>query len=266
MSDSSVKKITPWTIVKYILVYLASLLFISPFIMMIIKSLENGGLDNYTKVFETSQLGYNFISSTVITACTVFLVLLVTLPAAFAFSKLKLRGSSALYYFIMSAMMMPPAVSLVPLLMLVKNMGLLDNYFSVIFPFVALFIPFAVLITRNSMDDLPNEILEAAYIDGASTFQSFMLIIVPLSRATILVTITFTFMNAWNEYLYPLCFLRSSELQTVTVVPMRFLGSYYGNIPQVFAAGNMILLPVVILYLFLQKYFEAGFVNGAIKG
>ena len=262
----AIKKITVWTIVKYVVIYLIALLFLSPFVMMIIKSLENGGVDNYLKVFETSHLEKNFFSSFVITVCTVFIVHVVALPASFAFSKLKLRGSKAMYYFIMSAMMMPPAVSLIPLLMLVKNMGLLDNYLSVIFPFVSLFIPFAVLIMRNSMDDLPNEILEAAYIDGASVFQSFMMIIVPLSRATILVTITFTFMNAWNEYLYPLCFLRSSELQTVTVVPMRFLGSYYGNIPQVFAAGNMILLPVVILYLFLQKYFEAGFVNGAIKG
>ena len=242
------------------------LFFMFPFILMVKKSLDVRGFENYRAIFSISTLASNFKSSVITSVSTVFLVHLVTLPAAYAISKYRFHGRMLLFYYVLAAMMIPPAVMLVPLLVLVKNMGLLDHFSAVILPFVALFSPFILLIQKNAIDTLPNELLEAARIDGAGRFYTFLKIIIPLSKPTILVTIMYTFMSSWNEFLYPLVFLRRQDMQTVTVVPQRFIGTFVGNVPQMFAAGNVILLPMIILYLFLQQYFESGFVGGAIKG
>jgi ABC-type glycerol-3-phosphate transport system permease component len=208
----------------------------------------------------------NVINSGIITLGTIAIVLCIICPAAYAFSKFKFAFSKTLYYLSILGMMIPSVVMLIPIMVLGKTLHLMNSLIGVILPLSALTAPFMLLILKNSIDDHPVELYEAAFVDGCSFFRMLFSIVVPMSKPTLLVIVLFIFMNGWNEYFLPLALLRSPQMMTVTVIPSRFAEEFGQDLPKIFAGSVMLVLPVVVVYLSIQRYFEAGFTTGAIKG
>jgi raffinose/stachyose/melibiose transport system permease protein len=249
----------------HIILIIVSLLFLIPLITMVSISLRGQGFYNYIIVFGDPRVPRYFLNSLIITAPTVFIVLIISSLTAFAFSKLKMPGKNIIFYIFLSGLMLPVASIIVQLFVMIVKFKLINNYFAVILPLTALILPFALLIFKNYMDDIPNEIMEASLIDGCSLIKSFFKVIFPLTLPAISAVTIFTFLFSWNEFMLPLVFFRKREMFPLTLLPQYFLAEHMFKISLVFTGFTGIVLPVLILYIILQKYFIEGLTAGAIK-
>jgi raffinose/stachyose/melibiose transport system permease protein len=252
-------------IVDFVVIMLVVCIVALPMVLVLRQSFGMRGFGNYIQVYKTGILR-NVINSGIITLGTIFIVLCIVCPAAYAFSKFRFGFSKFLYYVSILGMMIPSVVMLVPIMVLGKTLHLMNSLIGVILPLSAMTAPFMLLILKNAIDDHPLELYEAAHVDGCSFFRMLFSIVLPMSKPTILVIILFVFMNGWNEYFLPLALLRNPQLMTVTIIPSRFAEEFGQDVPKIFAASVMMVLPVVVVYLAIQPYFEQGFTTGAIKG
>ncbi|SDS64677.1 carbohydrate ABC transporter permease [Microlunatus soli] len=239
--------------------------FVFPLVAMVQGSLAGQGWGNYATVLSLPLLPGFFINSAVIAASVIVLVLICTMTASFGFSKLRIRGKEIFFWALLACLTLPGVVLLAPLFATVTRMGAYNTLWAVIIPVAALQVPFTVLLARNFVDGIPDQLMEAARVDGANILKIFWHIMLPLTRPIIAAVGVLVFINSWNEYLFPLLFLQSPEQQTVTLVPSFFIGQYNNDQTKVLAAAVVIGLPIVIAYIFLQKYFERGLAAGALK-
>ena len=188
-----------------------------------------------------------------------------TMMAAFAFAKLRIPWKNLIFYILLAALTLPPAVLMVPLFTTVLRLGLFDTYWAVILPLVALAIPFTTLLARTYVTGLPDDLLDAAKIDGATTFQAFVMIILPLCGPITAVIVVWSMLMAWNEYMIPLLFMQDPAKQVVTQLPSYFLSEYGSDETKIITASVITSLPVIIVYLFLQRFIERGLTAGAVK-
>ncbi|TDE15839.1 carbohydrate ABC transporter permease [Jiangella asiatica] len=242
-----------------------TVLWMLPLAQLVTVSLRDGGLDNYAAVLRQQGLGRYLLNSAVVTAVTVVLVLALGSVAAFAFSKLRFPGRTALYVLVLTGLMIPVAAILVPLTELETALGWQSTYQGLFMPYAALSLPFALVILRNTYDSLPDELLEAAVVDGAGTWRAFVRVYLPLTAPALVMVGIWTFLNSWNEFLLALMFMVSPDMRTVTVVPASFQLEFFVDVPKIFAALVLIQLPVVVLYGLMQRTFERGLTAGAIK-
>jgi ABC-type glycerol-3-phosphate transport system permease component len=156
-------------------------------------------------------------------------------------------------------------VLLSPLFATVTQIGAFNTLWAVILPVAALQIPFTVLLARNFVDGIPSELIEAARVDGADTIRTFWHVMLSLMKPIMAAVLVLVFINSWNEYLLALLFLQTPEQQTITLVPQFFVGQYNNDQTKVLAAAVLTGLPVVIAYIFLQRFFERGLAAGALK-
>lgn len=224
-----------------------------------------GAVANYAAVFTQTPFLRFLLNSLLISAGTVALVFVTTMLAGFALGKLHFRGRELLFTGILAGLMLPAVALTVPLFAMVKATGLFNNYLAVIVPLTAGLLPMTVLLTRNFVQGIPDELLDAARIDGATTFRTLTSIVIPLSRPIIAVVIVWAFLNSWNEFFLPLLFLQDTSLQAITQIPTYFTSTYGSDVPKIFAALVLMCLPIVIAYLAFQKFFERGLTAGALK-
>jgi raffinose/stachyose/melibiose transport system permease protein len=239
--------------------------FAFPLIAMVQGSLAGSGWGNYTTVLSLGLLPRFFINSILVSVAVLALVLMCTLTAAFGFSKLHIRGKEIFFWMLLGALTLPEVVLLAPLFATVTAAGAYNSLWAVIVPAAALQIPFSVLLARNFVDGIPNELIEAARVDGANTWQAFRHIIMPLTRPIVAAIVVLVFISSWNGYLLPLLFLQTPEQQTITLVPQYFVGQFNNDQTKVLAAAVLTALPVLIAYISLQKFFERGLAAGALK-
>jgi len=250
-----------------LLSFIAAIIIIIPIIIMFSVSLGGGGgFQNYIEIFALHNVGRYFLNSTIISVSAVSIVTVIVLMSAFAFSKLNFPYKRLLYTFCLSALMLPGAAILVPVFQLSKALNMLGTYWTVIGPVVAFSAPFTLLIAKNYYDNLPSALLEAALIDGCSLLGLQGRIILPLSKPMLMIVVVWTFLGAWNEYLFSMVFLRSRDMMTVTIIPSLFQAQYAARVPMIFSSLVVIATPVMIIYFLLQKYIVAGLTEGAIKG
>lgn len=239
--------------------------FVFPLVIMVKISLQGDGLGNFTAVLTHANFGRFFINSAVVAAGVIIIVWVCTTLAGYAFAKLRFRGKELLFSSILVGLMLPAVALLVPLFSVVDALNLVDNPLSVVLPLAAVTIPFTLLMMRNYLTNLPDELLDAAMIDGCGSFGSLIRIVLPLSRPITAVVVLWSFLTAWNEFFLPLVFLRSDDKQLVTQVPQFFVGIYGSDQTKIFAAIVLISLPLILLYLVLQRYFERGLTGGALR-
>jgi ABC-type glycerol-3-phosphate transport system permease component len=165
----------------------------------------------------------------------------------------------------LAALTLPPSALIIPLFITVQRIGLLDTYWAVILPLVALSVPLNVLLARGFMASLPVEVFDAASIDGAGPWLTFRHVVLPLSRPISAVVVVWSFLAAWNEYLMPLLFLQDPAKQTITQIPQFFAAQYNSDYTKIVAGTILIALPTVAVYLLLQRFFERGITAGAVK-
>lgn len=239
--------------------------YLFPLIAMVQGSLAGDGWTNYVKVLQVPGLAQFFVNSIVIALGTIVLVYIVTMLAAFGFAKLHIRGREVYFWLLLACLTLPEVVLLAPLFATTTAVGLYDTYFAVILPLAALQVPFAVLLARNFIYGIPDELFEAARVDGATTARSFFALVIPLTRPIAAAILIFTLIGAWNDYLLPLVFLQDQSLQTITLIPQYFIGQFSDDETKVLASAVLTAIPEVVAYLCLQRLFERGLSAGAIK-
>lgn len=246
-------------------IILALILTILPLVLIVIRSMGGQGLQNYFIIMRDYPFFLFLANSFFVSTTTVGIVLFSSMGAAFALDVLRPRGSLVIAVAIMSGLALPSIAVLVPVFAMMDNFGLINTFWAVIVPLSALSVPFGVLLTGNHLRGLPSELFEAAKLDGATSFQYLVRVLLPLSRPILAVVAIFTFLTAWNEYLLPLVFLQNLDMQVAAQVPSYFQGNRSVDVPKIFAANVLISLPVLVLYIALQAQFRKGLSGGAIK-
>ena len=225
---------------------------------------ENPTWDAYIKVFSKFPFAKTIANSLFISVSYTAITLLSSAMAAFAFAKLRFTGSRVIFGGYLATMMIPTQVTMIPLFVIMTKLGLKDSYASVIMP--SIFRPFAIFLLVQQMRTIPEDLLAAARIDGAGVFQVFRKIALPLcipSLATLSIT---TFMEAWNDYLWPLLMLGDKDKMTLPIA-LSTLNGQYGTEYNVLMAGSLVsMVPIIVIYIIAQRQFKSGMMAGGIKG
>lgn len=262
-------KIKGKTLIVHFICITACVLFMFPIGLMLKKSFAVNGFGNYTRVFQSFNLFLNLGNSCLITGLVLLLVACALTPAAFAFSKLEFRGRKLCYYVLLMGMMIPGAALVFPLFMIVKKLGLLGTQYSVIFPYAVLSSCFNLMMLKNYFDSLPDELLEATYIDGGGMMRAFVSVMMPLAKPGIAFVLIQTFLTSWNELQLAMTFIADKEKLPLSVIPIHFAattGSAQFPIQVMFAALVICLLPIAIFYVFASRFMIEGLTQGAVKG
>ena len=225
---------------------------------------ENPTWAAYIKVFSKFPFAKTIANSLFISVSYTAITLLSSAMAAFAFAKLRFTGSRVIFGGYLATMMIPTQVTMIPLFVIMTKLGLKDSYASVIMP--SIFRPFAIFVLVQQMRTIPEDLLAAARIDGAGVFQVFRKIALPLcipSLATLSIT---TFMESWNDYLWPLLMLGDKDKMTLPIA-LSTLNGQYGTEYNVLMAGSLVsMVPIIVIYIIAQRQFKSGMMAGGIKG
>lgn len=264
----------------HIFLFIGGLIMLMPFIWMISTSLKEPGavfiyppqwipnpitLGGYIKAWTFLPLSTAYLNSFKITLSVVGGTLLTSSMAAFAFSKLEFYGRKLIFIFLLATMMIPMQVTLIPMFILFKNIGWIDTHWPLIVPHV-LTNAFGVFLLRQFFMTIPDELLDAARLDGCSLWGIYWKIILPLSVPALATLGIFTFMAVWNNFLTPLIYLDSMEKFTVPLIVSACQGLYYNDWTLMMAVGCSAVIPVLIVYLFAQRYFIQGITLTGLKG
>jgi len=222
-------------------------------------------LGSFERAWSGATIGTYFRNSLIVTLGTVVLTVVCSTLAGYSFSKLRWRGRGAIYFSVLAWIAIPPLLLIVPVYVEIVNLGLLDTYWSVILLYTALNMPFNVYLMAAFFRSLPDELLEAARIDGAGIHRSFLQIMVPLARPALATLCIFNFLWAWNEFLYALLLLTSDNVKTLTVGVLQLQGRFTTDYPALMAGRRITSLPVVGVYLLFQRHLVRAIVAGAVK-
>lgn len=230
----------------------------------------NPTLENFRVLLDPNgEIGRRFLrymlNSLWVSTATTVVSVCVAVPAAYAFSRFRFPGKNALFYGVLLRNMFPAVIFLIPLFILMRNLHLVNSYLSLIITYLTFGLPLSIWLLKGFYDNIPIQLEQAARIDGATRFQAFFRIVMPLSAPGIVATAIYSFILSWNEYVYALTFITDDQKLTVPVGLQRFFSEYIANWPGLMAAAFLMSVPVVIMFLFLQKYFVRALTEGAIK-
>ena len=292
MSESSLHSRRPpkrsidgwrWTGRGFLVLLLAYTLI--PMAWMLITSLKTGfaamqyppqwwpaepTLENYTRLLDPREsVGRDFLryfwNSLVVSTLTTVLAVMVAVPAAYAFSRFRFPGRTVLFFSVLLRNMFPAVIFLVPLFILMRFLGLVNTLWSLVLTYLTFGLPLAIWLLKGFYDNIPVQLEQAARIDGATRFQAFRLIVMPLSVPGIVATAIYSFIGAWNEYIYAYTFLTRHDQMTLPVGIQRFFSENATDWPGLMAATFLMSVPVVVLFLVLQRYFVRALAEGAVK-
>ena len=223
-------------------------------------------LEAYRDVlFGSGSILPNLISSFVISIGTTVITMLMAVPAAYALARLRFRGRRFAGFYVLATQMLPPVGIIIPYFLILRNIGWIDTYQGIILIYLSFSLPFAIWLLVSYFEDIPFEMEEAAYLDGASRMRTLWRIIIPQVRGGIAVTIVFVFLNAWNEFLFAVV-LSGNTVRPVTVAMFNFV-SVEQTLWAKLAAGAMLAMaPVILLGLIAQRHIVKGLTVGAVKG
>jgi ABC-type glycerol-3-phosphate transport system permease component len=222
-------------------------------------------LANFRQAWSEANIGLYFRNSVIVSTGTVVVVVVVATLASFAFAKLRWHGRLATYYAVLSVLAVPILLLMVPVYIEMAQLGLIDSFQSAILLYAAFNAPFNVYLLTSYFRSVPDELLEAARVDGASVHQLFRLVVLPLGRPAIAMLCIFDFLWAWNEFLYALLLLQSDSVRTLTVGLTTLQGRYLTDYPVLMAGLTISVLPVIGVYLVFQRYLVRGITVGALR-
>ncbi len=220
---------------------------------------------NYAEVLSRPHVWEMLGNSLNVGIWTVLLTLAIAAPAAFAFAHLKFFGEQLLFNYLILGLTFPFATAILPLFLKIRDLGLLDTHWGIILPQVAFGLASSVLLMRNAFRQIPNELVEAALVDGASYARIFWSIIMPLSLPIISTVAIITFVTSWNNYLLPLVVLNTPRQYTWPLGLMEFQGLYATDWPKILTYITVTITPAIAVFLIAQKYIVAGLTAGAVK-
>ena len=225
---------------------------------------ENPKWDNYVKIWNKIPM-LKFVQNTVILTIVVTILQLVTSSfAAYAFAKLDFKHKDKLFVAYIATIAMPWQVYMVPQFIMMRSMGLNDKLLAMVC--LQAFSAFGVFLMKQFYEGIPNELCEAARIDGMSEYKIYAKIMLPLSKPALSTLIIFTFVNTWNDYLGPLIYLKTEDHKTIQLGLKMFIGQYSSEYGLIMAGSVLSLIPVLIIFMCMQKYFVEGIASTGIKG
>ncbi len=221
-------------------------------------------LANYRELFASQGMGIFLLNSLLVSTLATMLALVFTLPAGYAFAKLRFRGRAATVQTLLALLLIPGQIGMLPLFLELKALGLVNSYAGVLVPWLAGII--GIFLVRQYALSIPDELLEAARIDGASEWRVFRHVVLPILRPAIATLAVFVFLGSWNDFMWPLIVLSDSDLYTLPVA-LASLGRERAQDIELMMAGSVVTtVPVLILFLALQRQFIGGLLAGSVKG
>lgn len=222
-------------------------------------------LVNHIELLQRTSFLQNLRDSLVVATGAVVLGLVLALPVAYAFARFRFRGRQALRLGFLVINMFPVVMLILPLFILLRQLGLLDTYFALIAGHATFTLPFAVWLLTSYIEGIPPDLDQAAMIDGATRLQTLRLVILPLALPGVVAVGIYLFIASWNEYLFALM-LAGREVRTVTVALQMFIGENQIQWGLLMAGGTLVALPVTLLFLLAQRQLVSGLTGGAVKG
>ncbi len=226
---------------------------------------ESFSFDAYAAILSSSETLRFFFNSYLVAGAVTILTLLVAIHAAYAFSRFDFRGKRVLNVLIISIQAVPPITLLIPYFGLVVALGLYNTYQGLILTYMVFTLPYAIIMMTGYFNTLPRELDEAVRVDGAGSLTALWRVLVPISVPGIVSVGIYTFMIAWNEYLFALTLTRTTEMRTVPIGIQLLMGQHSYEWNQIMAMSILGSIPVLILFLLLQRYFISGLTAGSVK-
>jgi len=220
--------------------------------------------ENYWELFAHAGMGRYLVNSVVLTIVVTLVSLLFNVAAGYAFAKLRFAGRDRIFKVLLGALVIPSQVAMVPLFLLLKQLGLVNTYGGVIVPAMAGI--FGIFVVRQYALSIPDELLEAARIDGANEFRIFRSVIVPVLKPIVVTLAVFTALGTWNDFMWPLIVLNDSDLYTLPVALASLSREHVQDNELMMAGSVLTTLPVLLVFLVLQRYYIEGLTLGSVKG
>jgi ABC-type glycerol-3-phosphate transport system permease component len=222
-------------------------------------------LDAFERAWTGGNIGTTFVNSVIVTTATVVLSLVLATMAGYAFSKISWRGREWTYFLVLSWMAIPALLLMVPIYVQMVDLHLVNTYWSVVFLYTALNLPFNTFLMTAFFRAIPDELIEAAWLDGASVHQVFRKILVPLSTPALATLVIFNALYVWNEFVFALLLLQKDSVKTLTVGVIQMQGRFFADFPALLAGLLIATLPVIGVYLLFQRYLVRAIAAGALK-
>jgi multiple sugar transport system permease protein len=221
-------------------------------------------LESYRALFVRLHLARAFASSALLAAAITALSLVLNALAGYAFAKLRFAGRDRLYRLLLGALVVPGQIGMLPLFLMLKQMGLVNTYLGVIVPGLASI--FGIFLVRAYCLSIPDSVLDAARVDGASELRIWRSIVLPLCRPVLVTLAIFTFMGSWNDFLWPLIVLTDEDRHTLPVALANLLGEHAQDLELMMAGSVLTVLPVVVLFALFQRQYIESIASGSVRG
>ena len=274
------KKALAWKIVIYIFLVLMAFLYLAPLVWMFFVSLKTNTeifkspfalpeeiqLGNFIFAWTAGKLGIATLNSAIVCVTALILNIIIGCMASFALGRLRFKMSGAVMTYFLIGMMIPIHCILIPLFKTFSNMHLYNSLLGLIIPYTVVSLPTTIFMMTGFFKNMPNEMFEAACIDGCSIYKIFTSIALPLSKTGIFVTALMAFVGNWNELLLAMVFISDDAKKTLPVALSKFVGPYNTNYTQMFAAIIIAILPTIIVYCCFSNQIVDGLTAGAVKG
>ncbi|MBU1182469.1 MAG: carbohydrate ABC transporter permease [Proteobacteria bacterium] len=226
----------------------------------------NPTISNYPRVWQLSHFQIYFTNSLFIALTSVFFVVLFSAMMAYAFSRFEFPGREIIFFSILLVLMVPGMIGIIPQFLLAKTLGLRNSLWGLIIFYVAGSIPFNTFLLRGFFETLPRELEEAMLIDGGNYFTIFFRMVLPLSTPALATVSIFSFLGFWDEYILALTFIDDVSKRTLPISIALLHGQHATEWGMVFAASLIAVIPVIVIFVSLQRYFSGGIIAGAVKG
>jgi multiple sugar transport system permease protein len=221
-------------------------------------------LEHYRALFTRLNLARSAANSALLAAVITAISLLFNSMAGYAFAKFRFRGRDRLFRLLLAALVIPGQVAMLPLFLLLKEMGCVNTYWGVIIPGMASI--FGIFLIRQYALSIPDSLLDAARIDGAGELRIYWSLVLPACKPILVTLAIFTFLGTWNDFLWPLIVLTNSDMYTLPVALANLLGEHVQDTELMMAGAVLTVLPVAVLFVALQRYYIEGILSGSIKG
>jgi multiple sugar transport system permease protein len=267
------------TVAIYALLVLGAMLALLPMLWMVSASLMPTGeastypprlfprtvtLEHYRALFTRLNLGRYLVNSAIVAFTVTGVSLLVNSMAGYAFAKLRFRGRDRLFRLLSAGLVLPVQVAMLPLFLLLKQLGLINTYWGVIIPGMASI--FGIFLIRQYATSVPDELLDAARVDGAGEFRIYWSVVLPVIVPILATLAIWTFLSTWNDFMWPLIVLSDERRYTLPVALASLVGEHVQDTELMMAGSVLTVLPVLLVFLFLQRYYVRGVTAGSVKG
>lgn len=267
-------------VLRYLLIFLLLILLLFPIVMLIFTAIKSQGeiissrnilpqkitFENFFRVMKMQRFRIYLLNTLFVSLVTALVNVILASLGAYSLSRFCFPGKQLISRSILMTYMFPGVLLIIPLFIIFNKYRLIDSYLSLIIAYTTFSLPFCIWMLKGFFDSLPKELEDAAVIDGCTRLGVLTAIIIPLSAPALVAVAAFAFMLAWNDFLFALTFINSDSLRTLSVGLNTLLGRYYFDYGLLTSASIIMILPVLILFLYIQRMIVSGLSAGAVKG